>query len=377
MNTLDEYLDRVQVFLRRYVAFPSEHEPVAIALWVAHAHIVERFDVSPILAVTSAEMRSGKTRVLDCIELLVPDPYRMVMPSEAVFYSLLARRPRPTVLLDEVDALFGPRPSEKTEGLRAVLNAGNRQGTPVLRVAIKGREREIEEFDVFGPKAVAGIGELPATVADRSISIRMRRRAPNERVAKFRYRTVKAEAEAIELPDWAVVPDVPDVPVCPEGLDDRAADSWEPLLAIADIAGDVWPELARKAATVLSAEEPVKVTVGIRLLEDIREVMGDATHLLTAVLLERLYDLEDAPWSDWYGKPLTARALAKLLTPYRVNPIQTRDGIHVVRGYHAESFRDAWSRYLPAHELTGTSGTTGTDAWDPGLANDDTVALAA
>ena len=67
-----DYLSRVRDFVTRYVVFPSEHEPVAVALWVAHAHIVDRFETSPILAVTSAEMRSGKTRVLDVLELLVP-----------------------------------------------------------------------------------------------------------------------------------------------------------------------------------------------------------------------------------------------------------------------------------------------------------------
>ncbi len=112
---LADYLAAVSGFVRTYVAFPSEHEPVAIALWVAHAHIVERFDTSPILAVTSAEMRSGKTRVLDCLELLVPRPYRVVTPSEAVVYTVLSQRPRPTLLLDEADAIFGPRTAERYE----------------------------------------------------------------------------------------------------------------------------------------------------------------------------------------------------------------------------------------------------------------------
>ena len=100
-SDLTGYLTAVHDFLCRYVAFPSEHEPVAIALWVAHAHIVEEFETSPILAVTSAEMRSGKTRTLDCLELLTPHPLRVVMPSEALVYTVLAQRPRHTLLLDE------------------------------------------------------------------------------------------------------------------------------------------------------------------------------------------------------------------------------------------------------------------------------------
>ncbi len=341
------YLEAVRRFLCRYVAFPSEHEPVAVALWVAHAHLVDRFDVSPILTVTSAEMRSGKTRVLDCLELLVPQPFRVVIPSEAVVYTVLAQRPRPTMLLDEADAVFGPRTAEKYEGLRAILNSGNRRGTPVLRVKLDGKRREVDAFDVFGPKAIAGIGKLPDTVADRAIPIRMRRRAPDEPVARFRQRTATAEAETIAY-DWATVTVVTDVTV-PEALNNRAADGWEPLLAVADAAGGSWPAIARLAAVALAGADEDQVSVGIRLLGDLREVFAADDHLPTAELLRRLHELEDAPWGDWYGSPLSARALAKLLGPYRIMPILRRvPGERRARGYFRSDFTDAWSRYLPA-----------------------------
>jgi len=380
---LSTYLDGVEAFTTRYVAFPSEHERVTVALWTAHAYLVERFETSPILAVTSAEMRSGKTRVLDCLEMLVPNPVRMVLPSEAVFYSVLAKRPRSTILLDEVDAIFGPRPSDRTEGLRAVLNSGNRAGTPVLRVRLDGKRREVEEFDVFGAKAVAGIGELPATVADRSINIRMRRRAPDEAVVRFRIRTARPEAEAIAHPRWASVPLVPDVPDVPEGIGDRAADGWEPLLSIADAAGGDWPARARAAAVALSSEDEAPVSSGIRLLTDIREVFGVYVggmghgHLTTSELLEQLHDLDGAPWGDWYGSPLTARALSRLLAPYRVGPSQRRVRGEKSRGYFATDFLDAWRRYVPSG-TRGTSGTSGTPmlSWDPETAKDDDAEVA-
>lgn len=374
--TISSYLDAVVAFLGRYIAFPGAHEPVAIALWVVHAYIVERFETSPILAVTSAEMRSGKTRVLDCLELLVPQPVRMVLPSEAVFYSVLARRPRPTVLLDEVDALFGPRPSERTEGLRAVLNSGNRAGTPVLRVHMNGRSREVEEFDVFGAKAVAGIGDLPSTVADRAIAIRMRRRAPDEVVARFRTRTVRDEVAAIVAPEWDSVTVGTDVTVVPEGLSDRAADGWEPLLAIADTAGGDWPNRARSAAVALSSEEDAPMSVGIRLLGDIREVFGTDSHLPTADLLSALHELDGSPWGEWYGSPLTARELAKILAPYRIAPTLKRMSGTRARGYFASDFDDAWRRYVLPSPAPVTS-VTPVPVWDPETATDDDAELVA
>lgn len=370
VQPLADYLSAVERFLTKYVAFPSDHEPVAIALWVAQAHLVESFDVSPILAITSAEMRSGKSLVLDCLELLVPEPFRSVIPSEAVVYTILAGRPRPTMLLDEADAIFGPRSAEKYEGLRAILNSGNRRGTPVPRVKMEGG-RKVEWFDVFGPKAIAGIGNLPSTVADRSIPIRMKRRTLAEPIAKFRRRIAATEAEAIAC-TWPVTL-VSVVPV-PEALNDRAADSWEPLLAVADAAGGSWPTRGRLAAVALSSEEDSTVSVGMRLLADIHEAFGDEDHLPTAELLHRLHDLEDAPWSDWYGSPLTGRELAKLLGPYRVLPMQRRVRGEKSRGYFASEFRDAWSRYTPGEAgQAGQAGQTDDASAQPTLFDGESV----
>lgn len=366
---LADYLEAVRAFLTRYVAFPSEHEPTALALWVAHTFEVEQFETSPILAVTSIEMRSGKTRTLDCLELLVPNPFRVVTPSEAVVYTVLGQRPRRTMLLDEADAIFGPRTADRYEGLRAILNAGNRKGTPVLRVKFEGRIRAVDEFDVYGPKAIAGIGNLPDTVTDRSIRIRLKRRASGETVAKFRRRFAESEASPLRDGPPPMGTLVPDVPV-PDELNDRAADSWEPLLAIADAAGGSWPQRARFAAIALSSEDDAPASVGMRLLADVRDVFDGRDHLSTVDLLAGLHALEDAPWGEWYGKPLSARGLARLLEPYRVAPSQRRVGGEKSRGYFAADFEDAWARYVPPSSLspdvpssirkTGTSGTSGT-----------------
>lgn len=382
---LADYLTAVEMFARRYVAFPSEHEPVAVALWVAHAHLAERVETSPILAVTSAEMRSGKTRLLDLLELVVPTPERAVLPSESVVYTLLSQVPRPTLLIDEADAIFGNRrQAERYEGVRAILNAGNRKGTTVPRVRLEGRSRSVERFDAYGPKAIAGIGDLPATVADRALPIRLKRRAPDERVEKFRRRIAEQQAKAIGTPPMVDVPLV----VVPDELPDRAADSWEVLIGIAEAAGGDWPRRARLAAVALSGEEALHLTSGMRLLADIRDVFEDADHLPTAELLQRLNQLEDAPWSEWYGQPLTARGLAKLLEPYGVTPLLRRLRGERRRGYFRADFADAWRRYVidtgapvtsvttvppeqPGTDVTGVTVPQVAITWDPETATDD------
>ena len=213
---------------------------------------------------------------------------------------------------------------------------------------------------MYGPKAIAGIGKLPDTVADRSIPIRMKRRAPGEVVAKFRRRTAEAEAGSITMPE-VDLPDVADVAV-PQELPDRAADGWESLLAIADTAAGAWPARARIAAVALSSDQRIEPSVGIRLLSDVREAFGKHDYLATGDLLAALHNMDDASWGEWYGKPMSAQGLAKLLQPFGVYPVKkrTNDSKRTFRGYFRSEFEDLWDRYLPIR-ADATSATSATN----------------
>ena len=222
--TLADYLYDLCDFLCRYVSFASEHQPVVVALWIAHAWLISRFEQSPILAITSAEMGSGKTRLLECLELLVPHPWRCILATGPALFTRLDQQPHGTLLMDEVDTIFGPRAGSSAEAQRAILNAGNRRGTTVPRVIVGRMSRTVVDYKVFGPKVVAGIGRLPGTVADRSIVIRMERRAPGDKVSAFRIAVASSEAVAIAAPEWRDVALVA-VLAGPDALRDRAADN--------------------------------------------------------------------------------------------------------------------------------------------------------
>jgi hypothetical protein len=346
--------DAVLQYVRRFIVLTVE-QAETIALWALHTHVFEAFDYSPILWISSAEKRSGKSLLLAVLELVVARSWMVVRPSEAVAYRKIARD-RPTLLLDETDTIFG-RNSEH-EGLRALLNAGNRRGVVVPRCAGPQRDR-LEEFEVYCPKALAGIGRLPDTVEDRSIPIRLKRRTRGEPVERFRRRDVLPEAEVLRelVQSWAesLAGELEHArPDLPEQLDDRAADGWEPLLAIADVAGGEWPQRARRAALALSAEQDRDPdSHRVQLLADIRRAFdalgGD--RLATAALLSRLTADEEAPWTT-YGKgdkPLGAHALSRLLQPFgiRSRTVRLPDGT-TPKGYLREQFEDAWERYAPA-----------------------------
>ena len=335
-------------FVGRFVVM-TDPQAVAVALWIFHTHTLDAFEQTPYLAVTSAEKRSGKTRLLDLLDLLDARPWRTLFPTEAVVFRKI-EADRPTLLLDEVDAIFGPKAREH-EGLRALLNAGNRKGTKVPRCV--GPTQELRSFAVFCAKALAAIGDLPDTVADRSIQIRLKRRAPGERVERFFPR--EADEEALPLNEWARSCGEQAVealavarPSLPAELNDRAADSWEPLLAIADLAGGEWVKRARAAALELSAgEEDERESLGIRRLADLRTVFGTVMDKLSSTALcERLAALEESPLGRLAGKPLEPRGLGRLLRPYGIKSVQLWIEGKNVHGYARARFEDAWNRYL-------------------------------
>jgi hypothetical protein len=351
-----ELLDDIVQIVVSYVVLTREQAD-ATALWLLHTYAIDAADATPYLHVTSPEKRSGKTRLLEVLDLLAARPWFTGRVTAAVLQRRL-ERDHPSLLLDETDAAF-KKESEYSEALRAILNAGHRRGCKAWLCVKKGGDIELVGFDVFGPKALAGIGKLPETVADRSIKIVLRRRAPSEPVTRFRRREVEEEARPIRerLERWAAAnvealralrPHIPDY------IDDRAIDGWEPLFAIADAAGGDWPQRSRMVALALShVDVRDDESVGVRLLADIQALFHarPADRLPTAELLTALNALDESPWGDWSGKPLTPRGLARLLRPFAIKPgtIRLADG-QTPKGYVAGDFADAWGRYLPSLE---------------------------
>jgi uncharacterized protein DUF3631 len=352
----DLLLDELYAFVRRYVVL-SEAQAVAVSLWLVHTYCIEAAEATPYLAITSAEKRSGKSRLLEVLALLAARPLAAAGATEAALFRSLAASPPPTLLMDEVDALFGAKARGDNEDLRALLNAGYRRGTPVLRCVGEGTKQRVEPYAVFGPKALAGIGRLPDTIADRSLPIRLKRRTAEESVERLRARDARVEADPLRdqldlLAEDCVEQLALARPELPSELDDRAQDACEPLVAIADLAGGTWPARARAALVELRGndEDNDSSSLGIRLLADLQTIFAarGGCQIPTADLLESLCALEDAPWQELGGRRLSSRRLASLLRPYRVSPHDLRmDDDRILKGYRLDDLSDAFRRYLP------------------------------
>ncbi|MBQ0883872.1 DUF3631 domain-containing protein [Streptomyces sp. RM72] len=355
-------LNEVEAFHRRFNVFPQEAAYVAVVLWDAHAHLLDCFESTPRLAFLSPEPGSGKSRALEIVETLVPNPMAAVDASAAALFRAVAGvdGKRPTILFDEIDTIFGPKAGEN-EQLRGFINAGHRRNRPMFRCVGDGANQTVQAFHSYAAVAVAGLGSLPDTIRDRSVNIRMRRRARNEKIEPYRTRIHEKEGFALRdrLAKWAeqVSERVMDVwPAMPDGVTDRPADVWEPLLAIADAAGGDWPDRARQACVDLVAASKAndKGSLGVRLLTDLRDhVMVGIDRLPTVAILDRLNVLDDAPWADLHGKPLDNRRLSRMLAEYMTadnEPIASRNiktAGSVLKGYYAADLSDAWARYCP------------------------------
>ena len=358
-----ELLDSVHAFLRRFVVFPSLACLDTVTLWAAHAHMVEHFHTTPRLAALSPEPESGKTRVLEILDLLTPCSMLIFSPSVAAIFRTLAQK-QVTLLFDEVDTVFTSKgKDDQNEDLRALLNAGYRRGASIPRCV--GPKHDVVDFKVFAAVALAGIGDLPDTITTRSIVIRMRRRSATEHIEQYRVRLNESQGHVLRdrLALWAesVGPAVGCAwPELPEGVIDRRAEAWEPLIAVADAAGGDWPKRARVAAVAdVAAYRERAPSLGIRLLIDLRGVFGERDSLSTEEILNSLNLMEESPWGDLGGRLLDSRSLARRLKKYGVKPKNVRGDSGVLKGYAKADLWDVWERYIPSHPVeTATSATS-------------------
>jgi uncharacterized protein DUF3631 len=339
-------------FIGRYIVM-DEPKLLIAALWAIHTHCAPAFDQTPYLAVTSPEKQCGKSRFMEVMELLVYEPWMTVLPSEAVVFRKI-HVDRPTLLLDETDAIFNLKNGDKYEGLRAMLNAGHRNGATVPRCLSAGEK--FVNFRVYCPKMLAGIGTLPETVADRSVPIRLQRKKADEPVERWKRRDAAPEAERLvarieEFVDVNREALMDAAPAMPDELSDRMQEGCEPLIAIAERldAGSA----GRDALVALLSGERVdsQETVRLRLLRDLRTVFAahaPSRAAFTESLLDALHEIEESGWHHYYGHEFDARDLANLLRHYDVHSttVRQRGSANPRKGYRRADLEPVWERYL-------------------------------
>ena len=342
--------------ITRFIVLPP-HGALAVGLWIVRTHAHDLFDINPRLALCSAEKRCGKTTLFELLAHLTPRVLLVSNVTPATVFRIIEVA-KLTLLIDEVDSF-----KDAHEELRGILNSGHRRGAAfVLRCV--GEEHEPKPFSTWSPMALAAIGQLPDTLEDRSIIIRMRRRASTEKVERLRWSGKHGEALRTSLNALArgIARWVSDhrealceaEPLIPEGLNDRAIDNWFPLLAIAEaISGDC-ADRAREAAIAISnTNEWDNDSIRIQLLHDVRAVFVENgnTNIQSQRLCEQLAAMEERPWATWKrGHSITPAQLARMLRLFEIRSrdvwMPERGQNRCVKGYEREDFEDTFTRYL-------------------------------
>jgi putative DNA primase/helicase len=354
----------------------SANQLVAAALWAVFAHTHDLRDYAPLLVITSPMRRCGKTTLQEALAHLVPRPEPMSGMTAAMLPRIIERH-HPTLLIDEFDAMM-KGDKDMGEVLRGLLNSSfNRASAGVIKlVPTPGGDWQERRFSLWTVACIGGIGKPPDTVEDRAINLRLLRKLVGEKIKRLRGKDGgELDVIARKITRWVADNEQSIRTIEPEeakGLNDRQQDAWEPLFAIADVAGGEWPERARAAAKALCAvdeAESQERDIKLLLLADIRDIFDkafpadhaarkagtvgrpdDGPRLFTKQLLLGLHAAEERPWTTWgkAKKPMTDAQLAAQLHDFSIRSTTVWIDDAQGKGYYLRSFKDAFDRYLPA-----------------------------
>ncbi|MDC5290586.1 DUF3631 domain-containing protein [Acinetobacter baumannii] len=342
-------LDEIEGLIKKYIVLES-HIATAAALWIVFTWCIDAMKIAPIACITAPEKRCGKSQFLQLIGRLVKRPQTVVSITTAALFRMISEY-TPTLLIDEADTFI-----KDNEELRGILNGGHDRNSSFVYRTV-GDDHKIGRFNVWGAKAISGIGHLPDTLKDRSILLELRRKKKGEYVERLRHAPDEVFVVLRQkLNRWAS--DNLDAlkqakPIAVDELNDRAQDNWEPLFAIADCVGCGWDMKARKCAFTMHNTEPDTLSTGEELLSDIKKVFDNCgvDRMSTEDLIAELCRDNDSRWRTYdYGKYITPRQLATRLKGFHIKPctmrVKSTTGKATCKGYALSDFKDAFSSYL-------------------------------
>jgi len=341
-----DLLDEIVSTFKRFIVTPS-YAPEAAALWVLNTYVHDASYHSPILLITSPEKRCGKSTMLSLLYGLTNKPLLAANISPAAVYRSIEQW-TPTLLIDEADTFL-----KQNDDMAGVINSGHTKTTAFV-MRCDGDANEVKRFSTWCPKVIAGIGSQRDTLEDRSIAIPLRRKLDHEQVARLRlditnFDDIKRKClrwsedhfEKVKLLD----------PEVPNGLHDRAADNWAPLLAIATLCG--WQETAEATVLALCCADSSE-SIDTQLLGDIREIFEKlgVERISSQDLCNHLAAIDDRPWNEWSkGRAITTNKLSGRLKAFGIGSTTIRiPNEKTLKGYYLNSFKDAFTRYLPKSE---------------------------
>jgi hypothetical protein len=331
----------------KYLDLPPETAAGTVAMlacWSLLSYVFPVFDAVPYIAV-GGPAHSGKSRVFELLSQVVLRPLNTSNVSNpALFRSLHAFGG--VALLDEAERLRESRSPEVQELLSSLLAGYKRNGVATRCEAAGDGQFVMRHFNVFGPKALAAINELPPTLATRCLAVPMFRSPPGSMKPRLR---VEADAKRWQMlrdalhilamehgSEWLALPARQDI--VPQ-MSGRNFELWQPLLSIAawleDHGARGLLDLLRQHALLLieSSREAATPPDDEALLRALARAVGSGIAPTAGELLATVGEVDPSLFKNW-----TARAVAAHLGRYGLRS-RKANGRHVFDPSHADLLR--------------------------------------
>ena len=368
---IGDLLTDIEAVIKRHVVL-NDHAATALAVWVLHTYVYDMRDTVAYVAIESPEKRCGKTTLLTVLGAMANKPLIASNVTVGALFRAIDTC-QPTLLIDEADTFLAGNST-----MRGIINSGNTWRTAyVLRLSKSkqspnGGQNEIrgdhsltvaalthsnsglKRFSCWCPKVVAMIGKVPDTIADRSIVVHMTRKLTSEirePLAELNPATIKAKCARFALDERQKV--AQHEKIHGKDLNDRAADTFDPLYVIARFAGQEWEQKLHAAAVAISPGASAK-SAAAQLLLDIHIifVLSGKPKIFTRDLITALQDERcDIGSQVVKYSAIDEYGISQALRPYGIKPTTFRIGKEVNKGYVGEEFVDTLARYVPAAEV--------------------------
>ncbi len=357
----EQMMNQLEDFISEFLVC-SDSQRAILALWILHTYCYQVSLSTPYLNIYSCVEQSGKSVCLAVLRGLCANPWW----ASGIPVSTLTRKTvadRPTVLLDNWHTTF--RGNDKHQITGFLLNGC--QDFQSFTLLEKGSAREV---NLYCPKAFAGMTSLPPSLAQRCIPIALQRLKPHQEVTPVFITLAKQTTQPYTswMQNWtrdhleAIRKNT--IGCCYRkslpSLSPHQQDYAQTLLGLAETISGQWPQKVRAALLEILKEEQDREASSVQLLSDVRDAFAhhqNSGRIFTHELLEYLHSLDHRTWHEWNkGQPMTAHSLSSLLRKhFNIYSRSQRRDKQKRRGYQQSDFTDAWQRYLPAQQETGST----------------------
>lgn len=342
-------LDEVRSWLGTFVrATPTQLD--AVALWIAHTHVMDACVTTPRMLITSDTPGAGKTLLLNIIRDLSHLGFDGNGTSYAFRSALAEARGHLTISYDEVSDVFGRSGMNQSNSLLAqVLRRGYKKGaTEAWSVG-----RVSEPIDIFVPVAMTGLRTaVPHDIYTRCVEIELK---PGEPEAYYDIREAEHISEVYRdsLRAWLRARRDEISRFRAAGLHDkltgRLLEIWEPLLAVAsaaDVSGS-WLERGLEAFATIALDDSQRVilTPDQTIVRDMARAAGELDKILVfGSELRALMRTYEQPMYETMSDRSLSMAMARVMpVPARVITRGSSQG----RGWEADTIMRVWAAVRP------------------------------